>query len=132
MIKNPDGVIYGHKTAAWEQSKKEAIRAILEKARSGGDPTISYLDLTRRIGSIPFDPDGHDFHYLLYEISREEDEACRGLLSALVVRRDDRHPGDGFWDVAKERGRDVTDKERCWVDEVKEVLKHCDSHPLAA
>ncbi|SRR5208337_1843033 len=126
------GETYGHKPDAWEQAKREAARAIVAQARRGSPPTIFYSDLTTRIGSIAFDHDGHDFHYLLYEISQEEDAAGRGLLSALVVRKNDGRPGQGFWDLAKERGRDVTDKERCWAEEVGKVLTHCHNHPSAA
>jgi hypothetical protein len=122
MDKNTAGETYGYPTAAWEQAKKEAIREIVAQARRGRPPTISYSDLTKRIGSIAFDPHDFRFHHLLYEISNEEDAAGRGLLSALVVHKEDERPGQGFWDMAKEHDRDVTDKEHCWTQEVEKVL----------
>jgi hypothetical protein len=123
---------HGYETAAWEKAKLEAIRAIISQARRGRPPTISYSDLTKRINSILFDPHDSRFHLLLYEISDDEDAAGRGLISALVVHKDDERPGQGFWDMAKERDRDVTDRERCWAHEVEKVLAHCHRHPLAA
>lgn len=121
---------HGYRINDWEQAKFEAIRAIVAQARRGHSPTISYSDLTRRINSISFDPHDFRFHLLLYEISIEEDAAGRGLISALVVHKDDERPGQGFWDMAKEH-RDVTDRERCWSNEVGKVLTHCQNHPLA-
>jgi len=124
---------YGHKRATWEQAKNEAIRALVARARSGGDPTISYSELTTHIPSIPFNPEDYGFHALLYEISEEEDAAGRGLLSVLVVHKDgDGRPGRGFWDMAKKLGRDTRDKERFWAEEVTLVLTHSRNHPLAA
>jgi hypothetical protein len=121
----------GYETASWGQAKLEAIRAIVGQARRGRPPTISYSDLTKRINSILFDPHDSRFHLLLYEISVDEDAAGRGLISTLVVHKDDERP-QGFWDMAKERGRDVIDRERCWSEEVGKVLAHCQRHPLAA
>jgi hypothetical protein len=123
---------HGYDTAKWEQAKLEAIRAIVARARRGRPPTISYSDLTKRMNSILFDPHDSRFHLLLYEISRDEDAAGRGLISALVVHKDDERPGQGFWDMARELDRDVTDRERCWSEEVEKVLAHCHKHPLAA
>jgi hypothetical protein len=129
MVEN---ATHGYETATWEQAKLEAIRAIIAQARRGRPPTISYSDLTKRVNSILFDPHDSRFHLLLYEISDDEDAAGRGLISALVVHKDDGRPGQGFWDMAKERDRDVTDRERCWSEEVEKVLTHCHRHPLAA
>jgi hypothetical protein len=123
---------HGYQTTAWERAKLEAIRAIVAQARRGRPPTISYSALTKRIDSILFEPHDSRFHLLLYEISVDEDAAGRGLLSALVVHQDDGRPGQGFWDMAKGRDRDLTDRERCWADEVEKVLAHCYNHPLAA
>ncbi len=111
---------YGHETAVWEKAKGEAVQEISSRARR--QSTISYSELTQKIGSIAFGPSDYSFHYLLYEISREEDAAGRGLLSALVVRKEDGQPGQGFFDLAREMGRDVTDPMRAWTEEVKLVF----------
>ena len=118
---------YGYRTEIWEEAKREAIRAIVGEARP-----IWYSVLTTRIRSIRFDPQDHVFHHLLGQISVEEDAARRGMVSVLVVHKDDGMPGPGFFELAQRLGRDVRDKERCWSEEARLVLAHCSNHPLAA
>jgi hypothetical protein len=130
MCKIVSGETYGYRTETWERAKQEAIRAIIEQGRQGS--SIFYSDLTRRIRSIGFGPHDAILHHLLGQISTEEDQAGRGMLSVLVVRKEDGMPGQGFFDLAKDLGRDVTEKERCWSDETRLVLSHCHNHPLAA
>jgi hypothetical protein len=118
---------YGHDPETWERAKTEAIRAIVAQAGP-----IFYSELTTHIGSIGFGPHDVSFHHLLGQISVEEDAAGRGMLSALVVHKDDGMPGQGFFDLAQRLGRNVADRERCWSEEVTLVLSHFPSHPLAA
>jgi hypothetical protein len=120
---------YGYPLNAWEQAKKEAIRAILTESSKG---PVSYSDLAKRIRRINFDPHDYAFPHPLGQISVEEDAAGRGMLTVLVVRQEDGMPGSGFFDLAQRMGRDVRDKERCWSDEAKLVLSHSPNHPLAA
>jgi hypothetical protein len=117
---------YGYPAEVWSKAKEEAVRAIVRKRSP-----IFYSDLTRRISSVAFGPHDYSFHYLLYEISKEEDAAGRGMISALVVRQEDGLPGQGFFDLARELGRDVSDRIRCWNDETRIVLDHCENHPWA-
>ncbi len=121
---------YGYPAAAWQEAKEEATRAIIQEARGGS--TIFYSELTKRIGAIGFDPHDYAFHHLLGEISVEEDAAGRGMLSTLIVHKEDGMPGQGFFDLAHDLGRDVTDRIRCWSEETRTVLTHCQNHPLAA
>jgi len=86
------------------------------------ESTVTYSDLTKKIRSIAFRPGDHAFHYLLFEVSKDEDAAGRGLLSALVVNKENGIPGQGFFDVARELGRDVTDRVRLWTEEIKFVF----------
>lgn len=111
---------HGYEPGIWEKAKAEAVRELISQAKK--ESTITYSDLTQRIHSIAFGPRDQSFHYLLYEISKEEDAASRGLLSALVVRKEDGLPGQGFFDLARELGRDVKDPVRIWSDEVKLVF----------
>ncbi len=119
--------IYGFSPDLWQRAKEEAVVAIVRR-RS----TIYYSDLAKQIGSIKFGPHDYAFHYLLYEISLDEDEAGRSLLSALVVRQEDGLPGQGFFDMAKQRGRDTSDTMKCWAEEANIVLSHGGDHPLAS
>jgi hypothetical protein len=68
--------------------------------------------------------------YLLDQISKDEDAAGRGILTALVVLKEEGVPADGFWVSAAELGRDAGDRIACWSDEVKRVLEECKKHPL--
>jgi len=118
---------FGYNVEIWERAKKEAIRVIVFEAKP-----MAYSDLARKINSVSFGPRDRVFHNSLGQISVEEDAAGRGMLSALVVHKDDGRPGQGFFDLAKRLGRDVTDELRCWNEEVKTVLKHCGNHPFRA
>jgi hypothetical protein len=53
-------------------------------------------------------------------LSVDEAAAQRGAMSAIVVNQDG-HPGQGFFDVLKDLGRDVSDKMMCWSAEVSLV-----------
>jgi len=124
------GDTYGYPINAWEHAKKEAIRGIVDEARKGS--AIYYSDLTKHIRSIGFGPHDSGFHHLLGQISVEENAAGRGMLSVLVIRKEDGMPGPGFFDLAQRLGRDVKNRERCWSEEARLVLSHCQNHPLAA
>ena len=65
------------------------------------------------------------------QISKEEDAAGRGILTALVVLKDGRIPAEGVWNTAADLGRDVRDKVACWVKEFERVLEECRHRPLA-
>ena len=53
----------------------------------------------------------------LRALSEHEDDAGRGLLTAVVVRSDTGRPGVGWFRLASERGRDVTDADAAWQAE---------------
>jgi hypothetical protein len=58
---------------------------------------------------------------MLGEVSAAEDEAGRGLLTAVVVRQDTLRPGLGFFRMAARQGRDVSDPAACWERERERV-----------
>lgn len=123
---------YGYSIERWENAKSEAVRAIVREARDYGQP-ISYSDLAAKIKSIHFDPHDHVFHLMLGQISTEEDAAGRGMLSVLVVHKGgDGMPGAGFWDLAKQLGRNTRDKLVCWTKETEQVLSKCKNHPMVS
>src|SRR5215470_8318342 len=126
MCKILAGETYGFQASVWENAKLEAVRAIVQEGKKG--KTIAYSDLTKRISSIGFGPHDYSFHHLLGEISCEEEAAGRGMLSALVVHKEDGMPGQGFFDLARQLGRDVTDQLKCWSEEVTTVLGKCKVH----
>lgn len=125
MIK---GETFGFKEDAWERAKHEAVCAILQSGQKGN--LIFYSDLSKQISSITIEPHSYAMDYLLDQISKEEDAAGRGILTALVVLKDEGVPASGFWASAAEIGRDVRDKIACWSNEVARVIPECKKHPL--
>jgi hypothetical protein len=99
---------------------RNEIHVILaETARRRG--VITYVDLASRIRAVPLAPNDAMLAGLLGEISTAEDEAGRGLLTALVVRQDTLRPGRGFFRMAARQGRDTSDPLACWERERERV-----------
>lgn len=79
---------------------------LVEVARRG--TTITYDDLRTELGLTG------DIVPMLREVSVAEDEAGRGLLTAVVVRADTGRPGAGWFRLAAERGRPSHDVDEMW------------------
>ena len=60
---------------------------------------------------------------MLGQISDEQEKKGRGLFCALVVHKEDLRPGAGFYEGAAKWGRDITDRERCWNQEIGTLQK---------
>ncbi|EQD25408.1 MAG: hypothetical protein D084_Lepto4C00153G0002 [Leptospirillum sp. Group IV 'UBA BS'] len=107
-----------------ESLKETAKNILIDCVINNPDKLISYSDLIAKIRStIPTDIGPHDqrlFH-LLAEISTEEDKHGRGMLSAVVVREVDKRPGNGFFELAKDLGKNTSDKDACWIGELNKV-----------
>jgi hypothetical protein len=59
---------------------------------------------------------------MLGEISADEDAAGRGMLSVIVVHKSgDMQPGPGFFELARDLGRDTSDILVCWITELKKA-----------
>ena len=109
----------------WEDALTEAREAMIAAVRSGKG-MIAYSDLTTKITALRMAPDSHALRELLGDISREENKAGRGMLSVVVVHKDgpDRgRPGNGFFILAEELGRDTRDREKFWISEFEKVRK---------
>ena len=88
---------YGYEQERWDAAKEEIRGILIRRAKTDGDPTISYSDLSAQAREISFQPDSHAFHAMLGEFSSEEDESRRGMLSVLVVAKETGEPGSGFF-----------------------------------
>lgn len=111
---------HGFPDRVWHAAKEEARQAMIDVA-SRRD-VMSYSDLVQRIASCNLEPHSSRLAHLLGEISTEEDEAGRGLLTVLVVHKTgDGKPGSGFFKLAGSRGRDISDSVECWIKELKKV-----------
>ena len=125
----PRNFRYGIPVETWHEAKKEACLAIRGVASDKG--LIFYSDLVKRIKSCALEPYGEPLATMLGEISTDEDAAGRGLLTAVVVRKEDGRPGRGFFDkLARDRGRVFPDtdsgRDRFWIEEL-ECVYRCSS-----
>jgi hypothetical protein len=113
---------HGLSDAAWEAAKAEGKAALAECARS--KKIISYADFVHHIASISFEtPYDSRLPQLLAAISTEEAKAGRGIMTALVVRKNgDQRPGGGFFELAERLGYDVSDRKNFWIDQVNKVF----------
>ena len=108
--------------AAWELAKAEGKALLVECARN--KKMISYADFRYQIRSISFvTPHDSRLPQFLAEISTEEAEAGRGMMTALIVRKTgDQRPGMGFFQLARRLGYEVSDPEKFWLEEVNKVF----------
>jgi len=70
------------------------------------------------------EPESCEMTEMLGQIAIAEDRAGRGMLTAVVVRKDSGRPGDGFFELARKLGRDTTDRERFWIEELNRVYAY--------
>lgn len=112
----------GFTQVTWNSAKDEA-KDIL-KGYAKRRQMVPYSDFVALLQSITLEPYDHRLAMLLDEISAEESNAGRGMLSALVVhKRDDMQPGRGFFELAKRLGHPVGDIEKFWIQEVKRLFE---------
>lgn len=113
---------HGFSDAAWAAAKADGKAALIECARA--KKMISYTDFMHQIRSISFKtPHDSRLPQFLAEISAEEAEAGRGMMTALIVRKNgDQRPGAGFFQLAKRLGYEVSDPEKFWLGQVNQVF----------
>ena len=113
---------HGFSDEVWRAAKEEARAAMIEVARQRR--TMSYTKLVQKIASCQLEPHDVRLAHMLGEISTEEDGEGRGLLTVVVVHKTgDMKPGPGFFELAEHLGRDVSDTDRCWVEESQKVYE---------
>lgn len=111
---------HGFSEADWNAAKAEARGLMVERAKVRG--MIPYSDLVQQIRGIRLDAHDPRLFYMLGEISSEEDAAGRGMLTVVVVHKvGDMQPGPGFFELAKQLGRNIGDIDKCWIDELHRV-----------
>ncbi len=118
---------FGFSEAAWNAAKAEAKSALVERAKVRG--MMPYSDLVRAIHSISFDAHDVRLNTLLGDLSTEESQAGRGMITALVVHKvGDMQPGPGFFDLAERLGHDPSDFLAFWISQVKKVHAYWEKH----
>lgn len=127
----------GYSPAVWSAAKSEAKQEMIAAAVAQG--VMNYTQLVERITSISLQADDLRLAFLLDEISREENLAGRGMLTAVVVRKSNGQPGKGFFRLAKQLGRNTSCEATFWIEELKmvhkswkrDVVGHCALLPVS-
>ena len=110
---------YGIPSELWMQAKEEALKLIRDAARRRS--TVTYTEVSQAITSAQIGPHDYAMAALLGEIASEEDDLGRGLITALVVDKAESQPGVGFFNLAKGRGYNVSDKDEFWIEQMNRV-----------
>jgi Arc/MetJ-type ribon-helix-helix transcriptional regulator len=101
------------------QQAKDGARAVMQEVAETGS-LITYEELCERIGAYTPRSCGP----LITEVALEDYRAGRGMLSAVVVRKDTRMPGDGFFEAAEaELAEGLPDRTAFWKDELARVYE---------
>ena len=112
--------IFGFSETEWNCAKNEAHRALVERAKVRD--TMTYTELAGKIRTIQFEAHDLRLNHLIGQVSKEENTAGRGMLSVIVVHKTgDGQPGDGFFELANQLGRNTSDKMQCWINELNKV-----------
>src|SRR5437764_1078102 len=84
---------FGLTDEQWEAAKRELREAILRAAWERR--MTSYGEIAMSVSVVPLEPFSALMNYLLGDISREEHEAGRPALTAIVTHKDgDKEPGE--------------------------------------
>ena len=108
---------HGFDSEVWERAREEARQILRQRAREGR--TIAYSELAEKLN---IQHRSTELAMVLDGISRCEDAAGRGMLSALVIRKDIRISGPGFFRLARKLGREFKDDREFWKSESKRVV----------
>jgi len=113
-----------------DKARKAAADKLVELA--GQREVITYKNLSDWIEAgtgIRIQFSSSQMYAMLDAISRAENQAGRGMLSALVIRGKQKTPGAGFYELAAELGKDIgateEEKKKFWEKELNNVY---DSH----
>ncbi|WP_064683280.1 hypothetical protein [Rhizobium bangladeshense] len=107
---------HGFSAADWRKAKAEALTVLRERAKRG-DP-ITYSDLVSKISAVRMEPHDPRLAHFLGEISAEEHEVGRPLITALVVHKHDLQPGKGFFELSRSLGYSFVDEIEFWSDQI--------------
>ena len=103
---------------------KEQILDMLIKAAK--NRKVVYYAEVGRLSNFSMDNPSHrvELGRILGEISTEEHKSGRPLLSAVVVHKEDHLPGEGFFSLARELGKQQPDEDNdtFYANELKRVF----------
>lgn len=107
----------------WAAAKAEVRAVLIQKAKQRA--MIPYSELVNLVNSVNFAAYDQRLFAMLGQVSVEEDENKRPLLSVLVVHKHgDMKPGPGFFELANSLGRDTRDADKTWIAETQKVYQY--------
>lgn len=107
----------------WSAAKDEIRRVLIQNAKQRS--MIPYSELVALVRSVHFTPHDRRLFAILGQLSVDEHDQGRPLLSVLVVHKTgDMQPGEGFFELAESLGRDTKDVLKSWIVEVQKVYQH--------
>jgi len=117
-----DDKFFGIAPDVWKRAVERIREILVQKAKE--QKTVFYSELAPMLSDIAhIEAHQRPFHYMLGEVSSSEDRAGRGLLSVLVTEKNEpMMPGQGFFDLARERGRKTEDNLELYAKEVQKVF----------
>ena len=102
MVYGKRPVKYGLNPDEWEAAKEEIRHFMIAVAKL--KITITYGELAAQMMTMSPHPGSYVFHALLRNVCRDEREAGRGMLCAVVVSKAKGIPGQGFFKAMIKQG----------------------------
>jgi hypothetical protein len=107
----------------WREAVNEAKSILRDRARHR--LTITYSELAGELRSITIGYHDPDMDALLVDVSSEEFNEARPLLSVVVVHKSgDQEPGKGFYELADSLGFHTSDRTVFWIAELNRVFDY--------
>ena len=86
---------------------------------------ITYSDMAGQMTAIAVEAHDQVLWDIIGDVARDEQQTGHGLLSAVVVHKHgDMEPGKGFFELAKFYNRNLADRTKCWVEELKTLYEY--------
>lgn len=118
---------HGVTRSSWRAAKTEARRILIERAKCRSFITASQLTLRIAITKVKLSDTC--LHALLNEISAEEEQQGRGLLSVLVVHKPNQMQlGEALYEPVQQFERPMPDLISFWVHEFNRVFDYWQNH----
>ena len=117
---------FGYDLSDWEKAKLEAEQYLIKQAAILGQREyIFYSTLASIIKTIKIDAHSVAMSHLLAQISEKTYLSHGFMLSALVVSKEYKIPGEGFFELAKKLYKDDKVYEGRWYfSEVNKIKKY--------
>lgn len=107
---------HGFGALAWKKAKDEAL--IILRQRAKRCDLITYSELASKISAVQMEPHDPRLAHFLGELSADEHEGGRPLITALVVHKHDLQPGKGFFDLSRSLGYSFLDEIEFWSEQL--------------